>query len=63
MFISSSISSGLKFWSVTHTSIYENSELNAFKNTKPLREIFSNWRNDLLGKMYTRLLKLVDNHC
>ena len=63
MFISSSISSGLKFWSVPHTSIYENSELNAFKNTKSLREIFSNWPNDLLGKMYTRLLKLVDNHC
>ena len=27
MFILSSISSGLEFWSVCHTSIYENSEL------------------------------------
>ena len=34
MFILSSISSGLEFWSVNHTSIYENSELKVFKNMK-----------------------------
>ena len=32
MFILSSISSNLEFWSVSHTSVYENSELNVFKN-------------------------------
>ena len=32
MFILSSISSGLEFWSVNHTSIYANSESKAFKN-------------------------------
>ena len=44
MFIVSSISSGLEFWSVNHTSIYENSEF------KLLGEIFNNWPNNLLGK-------------
>ena len=34
MFILSSNSSGLKFWSVNHTSIYEHSELKVFKNKK-----------------------------
>ena len=49
MLILSSISRGLEFWSVNHTSIYENSELKAFKNIKFLGEISNNWRNDLLG--------------
>ena len=31
-FVLSSISSGLEFWSVNHTSIYENSESKGFKN-------------------------------
>ena len=30
MFILSSISSGLEFWSVKHTSVYENSESKDF---------------------------------
>ena len=47
MFILSSISSGLKFWSVSHTSIYENSGLKVFKNIKTLGEISNNWLNDL----------------
>ena len=34
MFILSFNSSGLKFWSVNNTSIYENSELKVFKNKK-----------------------------
>ena len=32
MFILSSVSSGLEFWSVNHISIDENSELKVFKN-------------------------------
>ena len=46
MFILFSISSGLEFWSVSHTSKYENSELNAFKNIKLLGEISNNLQND-----------------
>ena len=37
MFILPSISRGLDFWSVNHTSIYENSESNVYKN-KNLRK-------------------------
>ena len=63
MFIVWSTSSGLEFWSVNHTSTYENSELNVFKNIKSLRERSSNWPNDLLGiSIYTGLLNLIDNH-
>ena len=49
MLILSSISSGLEFWSVNHTSICENSESNFFKNITFSGEIFRNWPNDLLG--------------
>ena len=49
MFVLVSISSGLEFWSVSHTSIYGNSELNVFRNIKFLQEMSSNWSNDLLG--------------
>ena len=35
MFNLTSISSGLEFGSVNHTSIYEHSELSVFKNIKP----------------------------
>ena len=48
MFILSSISSGLEFWSVNHTSIDENSKSNIFNNIKCLCEISYNWPNDLL---------------
>ena len=48
MFVLSSISSGLEFWSVNHTAIYKNSESKAFKNIKVLSEISDNWPNDLL---------------
>ena len=48
IFILSSISSGLEGWSVNHTSICENSELNVFKNMTFSGEIFNNWPNDLL---------------
>ena len=42
MLILSSISSGLEFWSVNDTSIYENSESNVFKNIKLFGEISNN---------------------
>ena len=42
MFILSSISSGLVFLSVNHTSIYESSELKVFKNIKFLGEVSNN---------------------
>ena len=48
MFILSSISSGLIFWSVNNIWMYENCELKVFKNIKVLAEISSNWLNDLL---------------
>ena len=57
MFIVSSISRGLKFWSVNHTSIYENSESNAFKNMKFLGKISNNWPNALLGKNVYKILE------
>ena len=49
MFILSSVFSGLELWSVNHSSIYENSELNVLKNIKFLEEISSKWPNNLLG--------------
>ena len=49
MLILSSISSGLEFWSVNHTSKYKNSKSKVFKNMKCLGEISNNWPNDLLG--------------
>ena len=49
MFILCFISSGLECWSVNHTSIYEDSESNVFKNRKFLGEIFNDLLNDLLG--------------
>ena len=52
MFILSSISGSLEFWSVNNTSIYENSELKVFKIFLPkcFGQLFNNWANDLLGK-------------
>ena len=48
MFILSSISKGLEFWFVNHTSVYETSESKVSKNIKFLGEISYNWRKDLL---------------
>ena len=42
MFTLSSISSGLKFWSVNHTSRYEDSKLKVLKNIKLSGEISNN---------------------
>ena len=49
MFIIASISSSLEFWSVNHTSIYENPESKIFENINILGEISKNWSNNLLG--------------
>ena len=65
MFILSSISSGLKFWSVNHNSVNENPELRVFKNIKVLGKISSNLPNDLLRtnvyKTWIMLIIVVDN--
>ena len=57
MFILSSISRGLEFRSVNHTSIYENSELKVFENMKLMGEISNNLPNDLLGKNVYKALE------
>ena len=49
VFILSSISKGLEFWSVNHTLIYKNSESNVFENKKFSSQISNNWPNELLG--------------
>ena len=50
MFILSSILSCLEFWSVNHTSIYENSKFTVLfaSELKFFGEISSNWLNNLL---------------
>ena len=57
MLILSSISRGLEFWSVIHTSVYENSELHVFKTIKFLGKISNNWPNDLLQTNVYKSLK------
>ena len=49
MFILSTISTGLEFWSVDQTSIYQNYESNVLKNIKLLGGKSNNWPNELLG--------------
>ena len=58
MFILPSDSRGLECWSINHTWIYENFELNVFKNIKMFGETSSNWPNDLLGTNVYKTLKL-----
>ena len=58
IFILSSISRGLEFWSANHTSIYESSESNVFTNIKFLGEISNNWPNDLLGTNVYKTLEV-----
>ena len=60
MFVLSSISSGLEFWSLNITSIYENSEPKVFKNIKSFGEISNNWPNSLLG---TNVYKTLESCC
>ena len=48
MFILSSFPRGLEFWSVNHTTIYENSESKVFKNIEFLGDTSNNWPDYLL---------------
>ena len=48
MLVSSSICSGLEFWSVNHASIHENSESKVFKNIKFLGGISNDGLNNFL---------------
>ena len=57
MFILSSTSSDLKFWSVNYILIYENSKLKVFENIKYLGEISSNWPKDTLGTNVCKTLE------
>ena len=49
MFVLASMSGGLEFWSVNHTSAYENSKLKFFRNMKFFGKISNNWPNNLSG--------------
>ena len=60
MFILSSISGGLEFRSVNHTSIYESSEIMDFNS---LIVLSNSWPNDVLGTNAYKVLNHVDNHC
>ena len=62
-FLLSSISSGWLFWSVNHTSIPKNSEVNVFKKIKFIGTLSNELLNGLLGTNIYKLLSLVDNHC
>ena len=57
MFILSFISSGLEIWSISYTSMYENSELKVSENMKFGGEISNNWPNGLLGVNVKNTLK------
>ena len=60
LFILSSISIGLEFWSVNHTSIYENSESKVIENMTFSGEISNKWPNDFLG---TNVYKTYESCC
>ena len=60
LFILSSISIGLEFWSVNHTSMYENSESKVIENMTFSGEISNKWPNDLLG---TNVYKTYESCC
>ena len=62
MYILFSISSGLEFLSLTHTSIYENYESKVFKNAFLLVKYLKIYQRIYYEEMYTRLLNLVVNH-
>ena len=55
-FVLSSISRGLLFRSVNHTSIYQNSELNIFKGMKFFGASFNKLLNGLLEKGVYKIL-------
>ena len=49
MLVLSCIISGLEFWLVNHTSIFENSDSKGLENAKVLGKTSNNWAKDLLG--------------
>ena len=57
MFILSSISRDLQFWSVNHTLLYKNSGSEVFGNTTFFCEISINWPNYLLGTHVSKTLQ------
>ena len=57
MFILSPVSSGLEFWPVNLTSIYENSELKIFTNIQFLVGISDNWPNNSFGTNAYKILE------
>ena len=52
-----STSSGLEFWSINHTALYEHSELKFFQKINFFHEISSNWPNELLGPNIDKTLQ------
>ena len=62
MFMQCSVSSSLEFWSVNHTSIYENSKSNIYKNIKFWVKYLTIDQTIYLEYMYTRLLDFLDNY-
>ena len=58
-FILSSITSGLEFFSVNDTSIYENFELNIFRNATFVGEICNNWQSNLSGRNIYKTLGIL----
>ena len=60
MFVLSSVSSGLEFWSVHHTSIYENYESKVFKNFEVKYLIID--QKIYWEQIFTLLSNFVDNY-
>ena len=58
MFILSYICRGLEFWSVNHTSLYEQSELKYFKIIKFVGDISTHWPRDLWGTNVYKAIEL-----
>ena len=56
------LSNGWLFWSVNHTSMVWNFELNVFQKDMIFGEISNKLANVLFEQMYIRLLNLVDSH-
>ena len=56
-YILSSVSTGRLFWSVNHTSLFENSELNVFEKIEFVGEISNKLPNGLLGTNAYEILK------
>ena len=60
IFILSSISGGLEFWSVNRTLIYIKILWKVFRNITFWGKISNNWPNDLLGTNVYKTLNVAD---